>query len=113
MKKNKDNKKRDRFSFFKIKNPWIELIRAYQARKLAEKDHYRMLINSNKVIAEQKVFDRKKLMFSKPCPINNNEKCFNECVHFCDGYVYYQSPLYRDDIGWWFRVYPKCRLWER
>ena len=70
-------------------------------------------IEKNKAAAQGKIEAATLKMFGKPCPVNSNDVCFPECVHFKRGGVYYMPPWpgCEMDDGHWICSWPKCKLW--
>jgi len=91
----------------------FNFIKKYKERKKKEQDERKKNYDDQRGLAGIKIRKYKELMLSKPCPINQNEKCFDGCVHFCEGNFYYMPPFYSDGLGFWNINFPKCKLWER
>lgn len=61
--------------------------------------------------AEKSIDSVTEEMLKKPCPVNNREMCFEGCVHFKRGHVFYMGSFLGDSDGFWIRRFPKCKLW--
>ena len=91
----------------------FNFVKRYKERKAKEAEERLALKKANEDVAKLRINKSKELMLSKPCPINNNEKCFDECVHFYEGYIFYMPSFYNDGLGFWNINFPKCKLWKR
>lgn len=90
------------FQFFKKQKEKEELAIADRKKR----------INKSKEIAIENLDSAIAEMFKKPCPINNNDRCFAECIHFKRWSVFYMPPLPGcDDDGHWETHWPRCKLW--
>ena len=89
----------------------IGWITSFKERKEAKKREMAERRAAQKEAAEQKVMLRKADMLKRPCPINKNDKCSENCVHFREGSVLYM-PSFRPPVpGYWNARLPQCRLW--
>jgi len=91
----------------------FNFIKKYKERKAKEAEERLASNKANEDVAKLRISKCKELMLSKPCPINDNKKCFDECAHFCEGDIFYMPLFYGDGLGFWNINYPKCKLWER
>lgn len=87
-------------------------IKRYRAKKEQERKIADERQGLQKKQAENEIETFKANMLSKYCPINNQEKCFIDCVHFVDGNVFYLNSFQPGFSGKWMRTLPVCRLWR-
>jgi hypothetical protein len=72
----------------------VNFIKRYKERKAKEIEEQIALKKANEDAAKLRISKCKDFMLSKPCPINDNNNCFDECVHFCEGDIFYMSSFY-------------------
>jgi len=91
---------------------WLDKRRAKKMKKEDEiKRRYdcqmKRLSKQNKAESEA--------MFSKPCPINKNHKCFLNCIHFQCGRVYSVCDVFVNGEVMYSvtRTSPRCKLWSK
>jgi hypothetical protein len=87
---------------------WIARHREQKEAKLLEATE--LLVVQEKV-AEHSIAMFKAEMLERTCPVNNNDKCSDKCIHFCNGYTLYVPSFNHKVPGYWHKEFPKCRLW--
>ena len=86
----------------------------YKKRKASEKLAAQEWYKTEETLAEHDILTAKNAMIQKPCPVRGMEFCFDNCVHFQEGCIFYELPHPGSGFsGHWVREYPKCKLWGR
>jgi hypothetical protein len=80
-------------------------LKFYRIRK--EKERNRLA--KEKEEAEVALNLARNKMLESSCAINNREKCYKDCTHFKDGFVFMRDNI--DDTTSYSYKHPSCRLW--
>lgn len=89
----------------------LGLYRWYKQRKEAERQEQQEMKRKAHERKEQALREAKQNMLSKPCAINDMNKCTDECVHFQNGYLYLFPGLTGGTMMELIE-YPKCKMWR-
>jgi len=89
----------------------LGLYRRYKERKEAERQQQQERQRKAHERKEQALLTAKQNMLSKPCAINDMNKCIEECVHFQNGYLYHFPDLIGGPMMELIE-YPKCKMWR-
>lgn len=87
----------------------FNLIEIYKQKKLKQKKEIEDKYEKDKEQSENNLEEYTKKMVSKPCPINSNQNCFIDCIHFENGHFFYAGE---GIFGGWYVIEPKCKLWK-
>lgn len=89
----------------------MNFIKRYKDKKEAERAAAKERYQTEKEAEEKKISDDTEAMLKKPCPFNGMGNCFEECVHFKEGFVRQIMGLGHFPDGWSLH-YSRCRLWK-
>ena len=86
-------------------------IKSYKTSKDAREKAEIKCLEQSKKEASLILVKATKEMTDSRCPFEN-ERCFEECIHFKKGRVYFQEGFGRYWDAGYRVVYPRCRLWK-